>query len=147
MSIGTLATAGVAICQVNDPLPDDAHFLDNDDEKPKLRLSDDPIYSEPEQSVRLVLKNNIVMRNLRKKDRAIDSIGEDIWTTLDDTDHQILVFMSERREVTRLALQTQLKRSNGFVTRRLAKLINMEIVRANGDTHDPKRTYSIIYKK
>lgn len=108
---------------------------------------DDPIYSEPEQSVRLVLKNNIVMRNLRKKDRAIDSIGEDIWTTLDDTDHQILVFMSERREVTRLALQTQLKRSNGFVTRRLAKLINMEIVRANGDTHDPKRTYSIIYKK
>lgn len=108
---------------------------------------DDPIYSEPEQSVRLVLKNNIVMRNLRKKDRAIDSIGEDIWETLDDTDHQILVFMSERREVTRLVLQTQLKRSNGFVTRRLAKLINLGIVRANGDTHDPKRTYSIIYRK
>ena len=108
---------------------------------------EDPIYSEPEQSVRLVLKNNIVMRNLRKKDRAIDSIGEDIWATLDDTDHQILVFMSERREVTRSALQAQLKRSNGFVTRRLAKLINLAIVRANGDTHDPKRTYSIIYKK
>lgn len=108
---------------------------------------DDPIYSEPEQSVRLVLKNNIVMRNLRKEDRAIDSIGEDIWAMLDDTDHQILVFMSERREVTRLALQTQLKRSNGFVTKRLAKLITLEIVRANGDTHDPKRTYSIIYKK
>lgn len=108
---------------------------------------DDPIYSEPEQSVRLVLKNNIVMRNLRKKDRVADSIGEDVWATLDDTDHQILVFLSERREVTRLELQAQLKRSNGFVTRRLAKLINMEIVRANGDTHDPKRTYSIIYKK
>lgn len=28
---------------------------------------DDPIYSEPEQSVRLVLKNNIVMRNLHQK--------------------------------------------------------------------------------
>jgi ATP-dependent DNA helicase RecG len=108
---------------------------------------DDPIYSEPEQSVRLVLKNNIVMRNLRKKDRVADSIGEDVWATLDDTDHQILVFLSERREVTRFELQAQLKRSNGFVTRRLAKLINMEIVRANGDTHDPKRTYSIIYKK
>ena len=108
---------------------------------------DDPIYSEPEQSVRLVLKNNIVMRNLRKKDRAIESIGEALWGLLDDTDHQILVFMSERREVTRLELQTRLKRSNGFVTKRLAKLIDMEIVRANGNTHDPKRTYTIIYKK
>ena len=29
---------------VNDPLPDDAHFLDNDDEKPKLRLSDDQVW-------------------------------------------------------------------------------------------------------
>lgn len=108
---------------------------------------EDPVYSEPEQSVRLVLKNNIVMRNLRKKDRAAESIGEDIWGALDDTDRQILVFLSEKREVTRLELQSQLKRSNGFVTRRLAKLIDMEIVRANGNTHDPKRTYTIIYKK
>ena len=46
MSIGTLATAGVAICQVNDLLPDDAHFLDNDDEKPKLRLSDDQVWQQ-----------------------------------------------------------------------------------------------------
>lgn len=105
---------------------------------------EDPVYSEPEQSVRLVLKNNIVMRNLRRNDRAMESVGEDIWEALDDTDHQILVFMSERREVTRLELQTQLKRSNGFVTKRLAKLIEMEIVRANGNIHDPKRTYNLI---
>jgi len=108
---------------------------------------DDPVYSEPEQSVRLVLKNNIVMRNLRKQDRTVESIGEDVWQSLDETDHQILVFMSERREVTRLELQNQLKRSNGFVTKRLAKLIDMDVVRAIGNTHDPKRTYSIIYKK
>ena len=31
---------------VNDPLPDDAHFLDNDDEKPKLRLSDDQVWQQ-----------------------------------------------------------------------------------------------------
>ena len=43
---------------------------------------DDPIYSEPEQSVRLVLKNNIVMRNLRRKDRALEYVGEDIWKQL-----------------------------------------------------------------
>lgn len=108
---------------------------------------DDPIYSEPEQSVRLVLKNNIVMRNLRRKDRAAEFVGEDIWSALDENDRHILVYMSEKREVTRLALQTHLKRSNGYITRRLARLIDLGIVRANGNTHDPKRTYSIICRE
>ena len=31
---------------MNDPLPDVAHFLDNDDEKPKLRLSDDQVWQQ-----------------------------------------------------------------------------------------------------
>ena len=31
---------------VNDPLPDDAHFLDNDDEKPRYRLSDDQVWQQ-----------------------------------------------------------------------------------------------------
>ena len=31
---------------VNDPLPDDAHFLDNDNEKPRLRLSDDQVWQQ-----------------------------------------------------------------------------------------------------
>ena len=39
-------TAGVAICQVNDLLPDDVHFLDNDGEKPRLRLSDDQVWQQ-----------------------------------------------------------------------------------------------------
>ena len=108
---------------------------------------DDPIYSEPEQSVRLVLKNNIVMRNLRRKDRAAEFVGEDIWSSLDESDRNMLVYMSEKREVTRLALQTHLKRSNGYITRRLARLIDIGIVRANGNTHDPKRTYSIICRE
>ena len=108
---------------------------------------DDPIYSEPEQSVRLVLKNNIVMRNLRRKDRTAEFVGEDIWSALDENDRHILVYMSEKREVTRLALQTHLKRSNGYITRRLARLIDIGIVRANGNTHDPKRTYSIICRE
>lgn len=39
---------------------------------------DEPIYSEPEQSVRLVLKNNIVMRKHRQKHRTMESIGAEI---------------------------------------------------------------------
>ena len=108
---------------------------------------DDPIYSEPEQSVRLILKNNIVMRNLRRKDRAAEFVGEDIWSSLDENDRHILVYMSEKREVTRLALQSYLKRSNGYITRRLVRLMEIGVVRANGNTHDPKRTYSIICRE
>ena len=31
---------------VNEPLPDDVNFLDNDNEKPRLRLSDDQVWQE-----------------------------------------------------------------------------------------------------
>lgn len=108
---------------------------------------EDPEYSEPGQSVKLVLRNNILMRNIRKTNLTMESIGEDVWNSLDETEHQIMVFMSEKKEVTRLSLQSHLKRSNGFVTKRLAKLIKLGVVRPNGDTHDPKRTYSVIYKR
>lgn len=45
---------------------------------------EEPMYSEPEQSVKLVLKNNIVMRTMRQSDRTIENIGNDIWDELDD---------------------------------------------------------------
>lgn len=45
---------------------------------------DDPIFSEPEQSVKLTLKNNIVMRNVRQKDYAMGQIGDETWSQLDD---------------------------------------------------------------
>ena len=31
---------------VNDPLPDDCNFLDNENEQPRLRLSDDQVWQE-----------------------------------------------------------------------------------------------------
>jgi len=108
---------------------------------------EEPEYSEPGQSVKLVLRNNILMRNLRKTDWTVESIGEDLWNSLDETEHQILVFMSEKKAVTRLELQNHLFRSNSFVSKHLSRLIDMGIVRPNGNKHDPKRTYSIVYKR
>jgi ATP-dependent DNA helicase RecG len=107
---------------------------------------DDPIYSEPEQSVRLVLKNNIVMRNLRRKDRALEYVGEDIWKQLDTVDRDILAYMSSNIEVSRSALAIHVKKSGATITNRLRKLISMGVVQANGNAHDPTRTYSIVYK-
>lgn len=107
---------------------------------------DDPIFSEPEQSVKLTLKNNIVMRNLRQTNRTIEYVGEEKWAILDEIDHQILVYMSNNANVSRSELEDFTKRSNRTVTTRLNKMMNMGVIKANGNSHDPKRSYSIIFK-
>lgn len=107
---------------------------------------DDPVYSEPEQSVKLTLKNNIVMRNLRQTDRTIEYVGEEKWSMLDETDHQILVYMSNKTVVSRVELEDHTKKSNRTITTRLNKMIKMGVIKANGNSHDPKRSYSIVYK-
>lgn len=107
---------------------------------------DDPIYSEPEQSVKLTLKNNIVMRNMRQKDYAMGKIGEEIWLQLDELERQMLVYMASNTVVSRAALEAFTNRTNKTITIRLNKMIDMGIIKANGNAHDPKRSYSIIYK-
>ena len=107
---------------------------------------DDPIFSEPEQSVKLTLKNNIVMRNLRQTNRTIEYVGKEKWAILDEIDHQILVYMSNNAIVSRSELEDYTKRSNRTVTTRLNKMINMGVIKANGNSHDPKRSYSIVFK-
>jgi hypothetical protein len=59
------------------------------------------VYSEPDQAVRLVLKNNIVMRTLRQKDRTIESIGSEIWMQLDELEKRILTYMTSRGSASR----------------------------------------------
>ena len=107
---------------------------------------DDPVYSEPGQSVRLVLKNNIVMRKLRRKDRAVEYVGEDIWMELDAVDREILAYMASNVKSSRSELAQHIMKSDGTVFGHLKKMITMGIVRPNGNAHDPNRTYSIIYK-
>ena len=107
---------------------------------------DDPIFSEPEQSVKLTLKNNIVMRNVRQKDHAMGQIGIETWSQLDDLEQQILVYMASNSVVSRASLEKHTKRSNRTITTRLNNMINLGIIKANGNSHDPKRSYSIVYK-
>lgn len=108
---------------------------------------DDPVYSEPGQSVRLVLKNNIVMRNLRKKGRALEFIGEDIWVKLDKLDHEILAILASNKAVGTSALAVHTKKSFVTIGSHIKKMLKMGIVCANGGLHDPGRTYSIVRKE
>lgn len=107
---------------------------------------DAPIFSEPEQSVKLVLKNNIVMRNMRREGRAAEYVGKEVWAQLDQLDHLILAFLASNRVVSKSTLATHTKKSMPTIGIHLRKMIEMGIVRGNGNLHDPGRTYSIIIK-
>lgn len=105
---------------------------------------EDPIYSEPEQSVRLVLKNNIVMRKLRRKDRALEYVGENLWNKLSSVDRDIIAYMASNKEVSRSELAHYLKKSDATISNHVKLLINQGLVKPNGSMHDPGRTYSIV---
>lgn len=105
---------------------------------------DDPVYSEPEQSVKLVLKNNIVMRTIRATSRVQANISTDLWNQLDDMEKDILTYMSSRKCITRVELEQYTGRSSRTVTVRLNNLMNKGIIKRNGNLYDPKQTYELI---
>jgi len=105
---------------------------------------DEPIYSEPEQSVKLVLKNNIVMRNMRQTDRVVETIGSDMWLGLDDLEKSILSYMSATKCVTTNELVEHIGKSKRTVGTRLNHLIALKIIKRNGAKNDPTQTYEMV---
>ena len=87
------------------------------------------------------------MRSLRRKDRAVEYVGEDVWKQLDSVDREILAFMASNAEVSRSALAKHIKKSGGTITNHLRELISLGVVQPNGNRHDPGLTYSIVYKE
>ncbi len=106
---------------------------------------DDPIYVETEHSVCLILKNNIVMRKLRQKDRAEDRIGEDIWEQTDELEKTILTYITNRGEAGREELATYTGNSSRTISRRLTHLEGIGIIRKKGNPSSPKLKYVIVY--
>ena len=103
-----------------------------------------PIYSEPEQSVRLVLKNNIIMRSIRQGNRAMKSFGQDVWNSLDNIEKMMISYMINKGTAKRVELTQYTGKSSGTVTNRLNKLIEKGLVRANGNQFDPNRNYEVL---
>ena len=104
---------------------------------------DPPVYSEPEQTVKLVLKNNIAARNLRQKDRAKEIIGQNEWSSLDELEKLILTYMAGKVTVTRYELCEISKKSNATISKRLNHLFDMGIIVINGNKYDAAHTYSL----
>lgn len=106
---------------------------------------DDPVYSEPGQAVRLTLKNNIVMRNIRREDNAIKSVGEEVWKELDDLERQMVVFMASNIEASRAQLEKLTGKSLQTIANRLKNLLEKGVIKSNGKKNDPKHSYSLVF--
>lgn len=105
---------------------------------------DEPIFSEPPGYVKLVLKNNIITRQLRRGDYLRKGIGQQQWDLLDELERQIMLCLSEKGEMSKNQLAEYTKKSMRTIQNRLNNLIKINLIRANGNLHDPKRTYEII---
>lgn len=61
---------------MNDPLPNDAHFLNNDDEKPKFRLSDDQVWQQIIKITGVTCSSDFQKLNKTKQREAIGQLRE-----------------------------------------------------------------------
>lgn len=105
---------------------------------------DDPEYSEPgQQTVKLTLKNNIVMRKIRQKELAQESIGTDVWEQLDDLEREILTYMGSQKSVTRRDLEERTGKARNTILNRLKHLLAMGVIKQYGRLTDPNHSYSI----
>ncbi|MBM6840606.1 putative DNA binding domain-containing protein [[Clostridium] spiroforme] len=104
---------------------------------------DEPEYSEPEYSVKLILKNNIVMRNIRQESRLERIITPEIWQQLDELEKSILTYLASKKTVTRAELCTFTSKAPNTISARLNHLIKLNIIKRNGSKYDPKQTYEM----
>lgn len=105
---------------------------------------EEPIYTEPEQSVKLVLKNNIMVRTMRQTTHIETKVDGDVWNQLDDLEKKILTYMGSKSSVTRSELEIYTDKKGRTIMMRLNHLIDLSLVKRNGHPNDPTQTYELI---
>ena len=112
----------------------------------KIFFLDEPQYSEPNNSVKLILKNNIIMRKLRQSDKLESSIGEETWSKLDSTDKKIILYIANRGQANRKELEKEINKSATTINRRIKNLIEKGLIIRIGDKSDPKHHLELKIK-
>ncbi len=105
---------------------------------------DEPEYSEPQGRVRLVLRNNIIARQIRQTDSTVNAIGQEAWEKLDELERKLMVCLSARGAQSTTQLARILEKSDASIRRRLNNLLQQNLIKANGNSHDPMRTYQLL---
>lgn len=107
---------------------------------------DAPEYSEPNNNVRLVLKNNIMTRRIRQSINVENIIGKTKWLQLDEMDKKILLYVVNRGKATRSELEIEIGKSKSTVSRRIKNLIEESILIRTGNKND-KNAYLVLNEK
>lgn len=84
------------------------------------------------------------MRTMRQSDRMEGSIGSSVWRELDELEKTILTYMGSKKEIRRVELETLTGKAGRTITVRLNHLIELGIIKRNGNKNDPKQTYELI---
>ena len=105
---------------------------------------DEPTFSETPGYFKLVLRNNIVARQLLQGKKIEADAGEQGLEQLDELERQILACLREKGMLSKSQLVMYIGKSSGTIKNRLRNLIKLKRIKANGNEHDPKRTYEIL---
>ena len=104
-----------------------------------------PSYKEDVESgtLRLVLRNNILVRHAIFKDKALHQVGIDAWEQLDDLERSIVTYMVHVTKVRTSQLIEHTHYSANTIQKRLTHLKDMGIVYSYGRLRDPQRYYGL----
>lgn len=106
---------------------------------------DDPIYSIEENAyVKLILKNNYIIRNRRKTEKLSKFVPNEIWNTLSSLDKTILMLISDYGQIgTKVIIET-VGRARSTVITSLNRLIKYDIIEdISTSINDPKKIYKL----
>ena len=104
---------------------------------------DAPEYSEPSgQTVKLILRNNIIARTAKQTETAEKKMAK-YWDKLDAIEKDIVTIMGSRNCITATELSVMISKTRRTVNKKINHLMELEIIRMNGNKHAPTLTYSL----
>lgn len=106
---------------------------------------EDPIYDEGVQSVSLVLKNNILMRRERRKDRVTSSINFD-WNVLNSYEKKVLEFIYNKERITSKELSEYIEKSTTYARKILKTMEEKNIIRRIATSKNDPSQYFVLNK-
>lgn len=113
-------------------------------EEMKAYFLDEPIYDEPNQSVLLILKNNVVMRRQRRQER-IGALVSSEWNSLSLTHKKALEVIYSKGKLTTREFSELIDRSSNVARRFLDELVEKGFIRKVASSlNDPNQYYELV---
>ena len=103
-----------------------------------------PTYSEPNNSVLLILENNILNRSVRISESMRKLIGSDLFDNLSKLEKEIVHYSFIKKKVTVKEISKILNKSSVYTSKSLKKLSNLNILEWHGTSKkDPTQYYTL----